>query len=44
MQGNLIVIKKARQKFNLADLVARMPKQSLITEETFGKPLGKEVW
>jgi antitoxin MazE len=38
-----IVIKKAaRQKFDLAAMVARMPKNYKVREESFGGPMGKE--
>ncbi len=38
-----IVIKKAaRQKFDLAEMVARMPKNYKVREESFGRPMGKE--
>jgi hypothetical protein len=31
-------------KFDLADLVARMPPDYQVSEEDFGKPVGKEEW
>lgn len=31
-------------KFNLAELVARMPPDYQVSEEDFGKPVGKEEW
>jgi antitoxin MazE len=38
-----IVIKKvARQRFDLAEMVARMPKDYKVKEESFGKPVGRE--
>lgn len=38
-----IVIKKAaRKKFDLAEMVARMPKNYKVREESFGRPMGKE--
>lgn len=43
-QADQIVIKKARRKFDLAEMVARMPKQTRIGEESMGKRVGKEVW
>ncbi|MGH9751885.1 MAG: AbrB/MazE/SpoVT family DNA-binding domain-containing protein [Blastocatellia bacterium] len=36
--------KKARPKFILAEMVARMPKNYRAKEESFGKPVGKEEW
>ena len=38
-----IVIKKAaRKKFDLAEMVARMPKNYKVKEESFGRPVGRE--
>ena len=38
-----IVIKKVvRPNFDLAEMVARMPKNYKAKEESFGKPVGKE--
>jgi antitoxin MazE len=38
-----IVIKKAaKKKFDLADMVARMPKNYKVKEESFGRPVGRE--
>jgi antitoxin MazE len=40
-----IVVKKApKPKFDLADLVARIPKGYQPHEESFGPPVGKEEW
>ena len=40
-----IVIKKAsKPKFDLAEMVARMPRDYQAREESFGKPVGKEEW
>ncbi len=33
-----------RPKFDLADLVSRMPADYQAVEEGFGPPVGKEVW
>jgi antitoxin MazE len=38
-----IILKKTR-KFDLAEMVSRMPKDYQVQEESFGKPVGKEVW
>jgi antitoxin component of MazEF toxin-antitoxin module len=38
-----IMIKKAaKHKFDLAEMVARMPKDYKVREESFGKPVGRE--
>lgn len=39
-----IVIKKAKPKFVLEELVARMPKKYRGSEESFGSPVGREEW
>ena len=31
-------------KFNLAELVSRMPPDYQVSEDDFGKPVGKEEW
>jgi hypothetical protein len=31
-------------KFNLAELVSRMPSDYQVSEESFGDPVGKEEW
>jgi antitoxin MazE len=38
------LVKKARPKFVLEELVARMPKNYRGREESFGRPMGKEEW
>jgi antitoxin MazE len=38
-----IILKKTK-KFDLAEMVSRMPKDYQVQEESFGKPVGKEVW
>ena len=40
-----IVIKKiARPKFDLVEMVARMPRDYKVQEESLGSPVGKEKW
>ncbi len=40
-----ITIKKvAKPKFNLAEMVKRMPRDYQVQEEPFGKPVGREEW
>jgi antitoxin MazE len=38
-----IILKKTK-KFDLAEMVSRMPKDYQVQEESFGTPVGKEVW
>ena len=32
------------RKFDLAELVSRMPRDYQVSEENFGEPVGKEEW
>jgi antitoxin MazE len=38
-----IILRKTK-KFDLEEMVSRMPKDYQVQEESFGKPAGKEVW
>ena len=40
----IVVSGKSRPKYDLAKLVARIPKGYQATEVDFGPPVGKEVW
>jgi antitoxin MazE len=37
-------VKQLRGKYSLKDLVAQMPKDYNRGKESWGKPMGKEVW
>ena len=37
-------VRKSRKKFDLKDLIARMPKEYQPESEEWGKPIGKELW
>ena len=39
-----ITVKKTRPKYELAELVARIPKRHRAKEVDFGPPVGKEEW
>ena len=39
-----ITVKKAGSKYDLAELVARIPKRYKAREVDFGPPVGKEEW
>ena len=39
-----ITVKKAGSKYDLAQLVARIPKRHKAKEVDFGPPVGKEEW
>jgi antitoxin MazE len=40
----ILVRKVSRSKYNLAELVARIPKGHKAQEFDFGPPVGKEAW
>ena len=39
-----VEVETSRPKFDLADMIARMPADYQVVEENFGPPVGKEVW
>jgi len=45
-EGVIVVapIRKVRDKYNLKDLISRIPKDYHAEEVDWGKPRGKEVW
>lgn len=43
-EGQIIIRKAPKRKFDLAEMVSRMPRNYKAREETFGKPVGKEEW
>lgn len=38
------IVKKEKTKFDLKEMVRRMPKNYRGREETFGRPVGREEW
>ncbi len=42
--GGIVVTKVARPKYDLAELVARIPKDYRAAGVDFGPPVGKEAW
>ena len=42
--GQIVITKVSKPKFNLAEMVAEMPKTYEVLEDSFGKPMGKEAW
>jgi antitoxin MazE len=44
LDEQIIITKAPRRKFNLAEMVTRMPKGYRREEVSFGKPEGKEIW
>ncbi len=43
-EGQIIIKKLSRRKFDLAEMVSRMPRNYKAREESFGKPVGREEW
>ena len=43
-EGQIIIKKVSKRKFDLAEMVSRMPRDYKACEESFGKPVGKEEW
>lgn len=43
-EGQILLKKVSPSKFNLEEMMARMPRDYQVHEESFGKPLGREVW
>jgi antitoxin MazE len=43
-QGQIIIKKVSKPKFDLAEMVSRMPRDYEVREESFGKPMGREEW
>jgi antitoxin MazE len=46
LKGQIIVepVTKVRGRYDLSELVARMPKTYQVEEADWGTPVGKEVW
>jgi antitoxin MazE len=43
-EGQIIIKKVSKRKFDLAEMVSRMPRNYKVREESFSKPVGKEEW
>jgi antitoxin MazE len=43
-EGQIIIKKVAKRKFDLAKMVSEMPTDYKVREESFGKPVGREEW
>jgi antitoxin MazE len=43
-EGQIIIKKVAKRKFDLAEMISQMPRNYKVREESFGKPVGKEEW
>ena len=43
-EGQIFIKKVSKRKFDLAEMVSRMPRKYRVHEEGFGKPVGKEEW
>lgn len=44
VEDQRIIITKSRRRPDLADLLARMPEDYLVSEVDFGPPVGLEEW
>ncbi len=43
-EDSIIIRKAPKKKYDLAELVAQIPKDYKTKEESFGAPVGKELW
>jgi antitoxin MazE len=43
-EGQITIKKIPKRKFDLAEMVSRMPRHYKAREESWGKPVGKEEW
>lgn len=43
-EGQIFIKKVSKQKFDLVEMVSRMPRKYKVHEEDFGRPVGKEEW
>ena len=43
-EEEILIKKVSRRKFDLAEMVSKMPRRYRAREESFGKPVGKEEW
>lgn len=44
IEDHALVVKPARKKYRLADLLAQMPKTEKTPETDWGQPVGEEAW
>jgi antitoxin MazE len=40
----IMIDKVSKPRFDLAEMVARMPRSYKVKEDSFGPPVGKEAW
>lgn len=43
-ESQIIIRKVPKKRFDLSEMVSRMPKGYKVREEKFGTPVGKEEW
>lgn len=43
-EGQIVIKKVSKRKFELAEMISRMPRNYKVHEESFGRPIGKEAW
>ena len=39
-----VIVPDEKPKFDLAEMAANMPKDYQVNEESFGEPVGREIW
>jgi antitoxin MazE len=44
LEGQIFIKKLSTRKFDLREMVSRMPHRHMVHEEGFGGPVGKEEW
>ena len=43
-RNKIVVRKSSTRKFNLTEVVTRMPRDYRVVEQSFGSPVGREEW
>jgi len=43
-KGQITIRKASKSKFDLAEMVSRMPRDHTPQEQSFGRPIGNEEW
>jgi antitoxin MazE len=43
-EGQITIKKISKRKFDLVEMISRMPRNYKAREEAWGKPVGKEEW
>jgi antitoxin component of MazEF toxin-antitoxin module len=43
-EEKILIKKKLKPRFDLAEMISRMPSDYRVREESFGEPVGEEEW